>query len=1088
MSLRGRDSYDLRKAVAGVGELHRVRNSRSNETVVRHTVTQTLSDVYPPDIRPWWVKQQIQGAERSTFWIEDGLARHGRADTIIGATAVEYESDLRVNAKYETGKHQVAQYCAALLNAGVCVDDIVGVLSDGVEWYSYRLAGVPNRAPGNYAVENLELEELAHVTTRPGDEDSVLDLMRFFEDYLARDEKAPLKGIDLAVHLGLNSSLGQHYVDRCAAAISKARAIIPQQATLVEKVWADFERYLSGGNPTPSQRADAYVREFYLSLLGRMICANVLARAPMRGTDAELKGILRGHFFDDKGLTRFVEHDFFGWMNRDEVIEPVLTIAREIQTDLRAFNFSVISDADMFGTLMSELAESTQRQLLGQEWTPSWLATSMARKLFTMLGPKEWPRFIDVCVGSGSMVAAVCRETQEYLARVGVAPKSQQAVHLLTQAVTGFDIDPLAALLAGINWLVVNRDWLPLDGSIPISIPIYNADSLFSLAPLWEWRTDQDEYDTLYLDGHQLELPRFLVGPVFQSLFDSIVDKCAHAAYNHVERAQLGSTAQAQLDLITSDSLAETGSSLDSRQMDQLANFTRTLTDRLVELERSDRDGVWPFILRNSYRPGLVKGQFNGLITNPPWLAMSRIAGNPFAVVLEGLARRFNLRPEGSTFLHLEMATVFLTYAAAHYLADGAGIACVLPETVTTGKQHARLRRQLSGRDNASVITIRPRELWFASRETFATLSSVLIATRDTPAYISELVSAEVFDGGSSPLTLYIAEFRGRFVWSDQEPGQGIPGGYRDGLAAQGADLMPRRLVSITLTSGNSGTVTFRSPGRGESNWYLLSDDKKHQEFTIPLTTLPGRFHHKMWISKHLTAFDLADPADIVIPAIRTDGSIYQADDATINASPRARRYFDKIIEISDFDSINDWWRRGLNQRSKLTNQNIITNSGGYLVVYGAGGKIPTANYVQIASLGDEPPLIDQTLYWTIVQTEDEAIYMCGLINNPFLAEYIRPFVPEGAFGERHLHTLPPKAMPKFDPADIDHAEIVKTTRNLIRQLDDIRADPSALEMLNPNRKLQSRRTAARHLIESLPGYGEYNAACARIYSKGIDA
>ena len=370
MSRRAEYSYDLAQAVEGVGELHLARNNGSNETVIRHTLTQMLTDAYQPAVRPWWVKQQIQGAERTTFWIEDGASRHGRADTIIGATAVEYESDLTIAAKYATGKHQVAQYCAALLNAGVPVDDVVGVLSDGVEWYSYRLKDVETRTPGNYAVEDFELEELAHVTTKLGDRDSVQDLMRFFDNYLARDEKAPLKGTDLASHLGLKAALGRQYVDACAAAISQARTATPQQAALVDQVWAEFERYLSGGNPTAAQRADAYDSEFYLSVLARIICANVVACAPLRSTDAELKEILRGHFFDDKGLVRLVEHDFFGWMSRDDVIEPVLDIARAIQTDLRAFNFTTLSDNDLFGTLMSELAESTQRQLLGQEWTP----------------------------------------------------------------------------------------------------------------------------------------------------------------------------------------------------------------------------------------------------------------------------------------------------------------------------------------------------------------------------------------------------------------------------------------------------------------------------------------------------------------------------------------------------------------------------------------------------------------------------------------------------------------------------------------------------------------------------------------------
>jgi hypothetical protein len=34
------------------------------------------------------------------------------------------------------------------------------------------------------------------------------------------------------------------------------------------------------------------------------------------------------------------------------------------------------------------------------------------------------------------------------------------------------------------------------------------------------------------------------------------------------------------------------------------------------------RTAGWAFILRNIYRPGLLSGQFNGLVSNPPWLGV----------------------------------------------------------------------------------------------------------------------------------------------------------------------------------------------------------------------------------------------------------------------------------------------------------------------------------------------------------------------------------------------------------------------------------------------------------------------------------
>jgi hypothetical protein len=66
----------------------------------------------------------------------------------------------------------------------------------------------------------------------------------------------------------------------------------------------------------------------------------------------------------------------------------------------------------------------------------------------------------------------------------------------------------------------------------------------------------------------------------------------------------------------------------------KVACTTLTLAERLVELARANRNGIWAFILRNTYRPGLLVGQFNGLVSHPPWLAMSQLADNPYEVQL----------------------------------------------------------------------------------------------------------------------------------------------------------------------------------------------------------------------------------------------------------------------------------------------------------------------------------------------------------------------------------------------------------------------------------------------------------------------
>ena len=105
------------------------------------------------------------------------------------------------------------------------------------------------------------------------------------------------------------------------------------------------------------------------------------------------------------------------------------------------------------------------------------------------------------------------------------------------------------------------------------------------------------------------------------------------------------------------------------------------VASRMASLAISDRNGIWAFILRNAYRPGLLTGQFNGLVSNPPWLAMSRLADNPYRSMLRERARMYGIQPEGQSFLHLELGTTHLLHAVDRYLGPHASIACLVPGT-----------------------------------------------------------------------------------------------------------------------------------------------------------------------------------------------------------------------------------------------------------------------------------------------------------------------------------------------------------------------------------------------------------------------
>ena len=130
--------------------------------------------------------------------------------------------------------------------------------------------------------------------------------------------------------------------------------------------------------------------------------------------------------------------------------------------------------------------------------------------------------------------------------------------------------------------------------------------------------------------------------------------------------------------------------------------------------------------------------------------------------------------------------------------------------------------------------------------------------------------------------------------------------------------------------------------------------------------------------------------------------------------------------------------------------------------------------------------IIDQTLYWTIVDSEDEALYISGLFNSDGLDQLIKDFQPHGQFGRRHVHELPTKVTPGFNPCLASHMAVVNATRALLVDVELARLKPKFNKTFDPAGHLPTRRAAMRaEVLAKLPAYAAYAAACRELY--GID-
>ena len=176
-------------------------------------------------------------------------------------------------------------------------------------------------------------------------------------------------------------------------------------------------------------------------------------------------------------------------------------------------------------------------------------------------------------------------------------------------------------------------------------------------------------------------------------------------------------------------------------------------------------------------------------------------------------------------------------------------------------------------------------------------------------------------------------------------------------------------------------------------------------------------------------------------------------------------------------DSLVAYLHDSINIYGKLDKQNFSTKN--WLVLSSASGANPCAAYLSLETLDRTRLVIDQTLYWYLADSEDEAIYIVGLLNSDALSDAIKDFQPEGGFGKRHIHTLPYKIIPRYDSGDTAHIEVIARTRELMREWAVLCREDEYANLLQPNSSsLSSRRRRQQSAIRSLSTYTEYEAAC----------
>ena len=491
------------------------------EDRLRHYLSSRLPSIFPDS--PWWIQAHMEGTEAHVRFSVGHRNREGFVDAVVGKTAIEYEKNLTQQLIFDEGYHQVKEYCAALYNIGIPEEEILGVLSDTVRWYGYSVTIVGEIEDGClFGPDNIELTQTAAVDLSRETDEEFRRFEAFVNQFLDRNQSRLLNASTLVTDFGMDSSFYRQNISVFRDTVTRAMDEKPDYAALIQQVWQNFIAYL-GVSDYGRFSIETYINEFYLVTVAKIICVDVMAGNPVISEADEIKRILNGDYFTRQNIFNLVDYDYFGWLNNSPYVEQLIGSVSEIQHRLVAYDFSRVGETDIFGRLLAQLANKEHRLMLGQEFTPHWIARDIVEYNMDLLGEKS-PRIVDMCCGSGVFLIESIKAVRR---RYDIVPErySTGKDDIAFSCVMGFDIDPLAVMLAKVNWVMSMRDLFSVHHG-DITVPIYHADSLFVATPITHQMPDDtnDAY-ILHFAHQEVSLPAFLLSPEYRKTFDSFMAK-----------------------------------------------------------------------------------------------------------------------------------------------------------------------------------------------------------------------------------------------------------------------------------------------------------------------------------------------------------------------------------------------------------------------------------------------------------------------------------------------------------------------------------------------------------------------------------
>ena len=646
-------------------------------------------------------------------------------------------------------------------------------------------------------------------------------------------------------------------------------------------------------------------------------------------------------------------------------------------------------------------------------------------------------------------------------------PRGERAA-IAAQQVTGMDIHPVAVIIARVTFLLALAPALS-GRSSGFGVPVYLGDAMqlgiaqtindtrleirvppppAGAEPLGEIR------------GREvLSFPEtFCRDP---GLFDKTIERMRTGSLAGLTREQI----EASLITITDKHLLE-------RQMTQIEiasgkraegiddEHLRAIRDLGVtyelfdRLRREGRDTIWSYVARNLSRPlslATRSGWAHVLVGNPPWVAFRHMSAD-LQTRFKALSNGERVFVGGKFATQNDLCALFTVRASHLYLRPAGKLAFVLPMAVLSRGQFEKFRRGSFG-----SYCIAWDEAWTMDDSVTPLFPVPACAVFGRKRAIAQKIPDKVRAySGSLPMRdapETMADEHLAVSEGVDAPTEGVYTGgseYRKAFR-QGATLVPRMLSLVEHKAmGRLGAdpsapmVSSRRTSLEKRPWLDLSaiENQVEAQFIRPVLLGESILPYRVF-----QTFEGVIPVDDKHVALNAKAASNEARgfDKLAGWMIKAEKLWADHSAEGKMSLIERWnYQRGLVNQFPVAPVRLL---------YAKAGTHPAACVIR-----DNRAIIDHKLYWMATANDDEAAYLCSILNSETCRARAEQYQARGQFGARDfdkvIWNLP---IPRYDAK-------VKLHRNLAEAGKSAEAK-AALVILKEGEKFQRARKRVRDAL-----------------------